>query len=62
MLCKFKGVDGRDIRAFTQEPVEDGRGRPDVFEGPRPGHDDADRSRTSQVGITSLKRLLRTEI
>jgi hypothetical protein len=34
-----QGVDGRDIRAFTQEPVEDGRGRPDVFDGLLPGHD-----------------------
>jgi hypothetical protein len=33
-----QGVDGRDIRAFTQEPVEDGRGRPDVFDGLLPGH------------------------
>ncbi|HWN53326.1 MAG TPA: glycosyltransferase family 87 protein, partial [Xanthobacteraceae bacterium] len=37
-----RDVDGRDIRAFTQEPVEDGRGRPDVFDGLLPAHDDVD--------------------
>src|ERR1700730_600355 len=37
-----RDVDGRDIRAFTQEPVEDGRGRPDVFDGLPPRHDDVD--------------------
>ena len=34
-----QGVDGRDVRVFTQEPVEDGRGRPYVFDGLLPGHD-----------------------
>ena len=51
MPCKFKGVDGRDIRAFTP-----------VFDGLLPGHDDVDRLRTSQVGITSLRWLSRMEI
>ena len=36
--CKLKGVDGRDIRAFTP-----------VFDGLLPGQDDVDRPRTSQA-------------
>ena len=51
-----RDVDGRDIRAFTQEPVEDIRaftpvldgllrGRPDVFDGLLPAHDDVDEAR-----------------
>ena len=58
-----QGGDGRDIRAFTQEPVEDGRGRPDVFDGLLPGHDQigtATQLRYSPAAVANTGLVTRT--